>query len=337
MDVPAGSPKEARWIPAELRPTHAQTDFEEMVDAAMPGRSIESLATLSGGLRNTTLKLQLVGSREPLVLRIYDHDPSICQKEADVLQLAATVTRVPEVLHVEPRPCGPRPPFALLRYVEGISFHELKQSGDPAAMAEAAFAAGETLACLARLTFPTSGWLGPGPEVTQPLLAGADPLPRFVESCLGTPACEARLERPLRDGVRSFIGSWASRLAVDRQSVLVHGDFGKRNLLVRRDGGRWCVAALIDWEFAVAGSPLIDLGHFMRYERAARPRLEPHFSRGYRRGGGELPDDWRPLSRAFDLIALCASLSHDRIPGDIVAELVELVRATVEARDPRLP
>ena len=36
-----------------------------------------------------------------------------------------------------------------------------------------------------------------------------------------------------------------------------------------------------------------------------------------------------------DLIALCESLTHDAIPDEVVAELLELVRATVESRDPQ--
>jgi len=32
---------------------------------------------------------------------------------------------------------------------------------------------------------------------------------------------------------------------------------------------------------------------------------------------------------------LCKSLTHDELPHDVVAELVDLVRATVENRDPR--
>ena len=34
-----------------------------------------------------------------------------------------------------------------------------------------------------------------------------------------------------------------------------------------RRAGRWAVAAVLDWEFAVSGSPLADVGHFLRYER----------------------------------------------------------------------
>jgi hypothetical protein len=68
---------------------------------------------------------------------------------------------------------------------------------------------------------------------------------------------------------------------------------------------------------------MFDLGHFLRYERAGRPVREPAFSRGYRDAGGVLPDDWRPLARTVD-----------EVPPDVVAEVVGMVEATLDGRDP---
>jgi aminoglycoside phosphotransferase (APT) family kinase protein len=62
---------------------------------------------------------------------------------------------------------------------------------------------------------------------------------------------------------------------------LVHNDFGNRNILVRQENGKWGVAAILDWEFAFSGSPLLDVGHFLRYERRGAPLREPHFSQGF--------------------------------------------------------
>ena len=169
-------------------------------------------------------------------------------------------------------------------------------------------------------------------------MEGADPALRFVDSCLASRNLQPRMPALLRDRVRNMLWSHAPELALLwNEARLVHGDFGKRNLLVRCIAGRWRVAAVLDWEFAVSGSPLADVGHFLRYERTARPMAEPHFSTGYLHGGGTLPHDWRRLARLIDLTALCESLTHDQLPDPIAAELVELVRATAEDRDPQLP
>lgn len=116
----------------------------------------------------------------------------------------------------------------------------------------------------------------------------------------------------------------------------MHCDFGMRNLLVRPEQGKWKVVALLDWEFAVAGSPVIDVGHFLRYELSDRPLLEQHFSRSFRNAGGKLPDDWRQLSRIVDLSALLETFTRAQLPEKVETEIAELIHATAEDLGPRL-
>ena len=329
-----GAPNEARWMRFEPRRTLPALVLQRMVNMAFPRCRVVETLPLAEGLRNTNLKLRLDGTPEPIVLRVYEHDASLCQKEVDLLRLVAGRVPTAEVLYASPRGVEDLPPFTLARYVEGISLLDLKRRGDTDAIAHAAYSAGETLAAIGRATFPKPGWLAPGPAVTAPLLEGPDPVPRFVELCLEATNLQRRMPADLRDRCRALVWSRSGEFAcLDDEARLVHGDFNRRNLLVRRTAGRWSVAAVLDWEFAVSGCPLADLGNFLRYERASRPRLEPHFSAGYRNAGGTLPRDWRRLARLLDLTALCESLTHDQLPDTVVAELVELVRATVEDRD----
>jgi aminoglycoside phosphotransferase (APT) family kinase protein len=272
-----------------------------------------------------------------VVLRIYEHDASLCRKEWDLLRLAGGSVPVPEVIHAEPYGLEDLPPFTLARYVEGVSFRDLRRSGDTGAMAEAAYSVGESLAAIGRATFDRPGWLGLGPAVTEPLLDGKDPTPRFVDLCLASIDLGRRMPADLRSRTSGLVWRWAPQLArLDEEARLVHGDFNGRNLLVRCLAGRWRVVAVLDWEFAVSGSPLGDLGNFLRYERALRPIAEPHFSVGYSHAGGALPRDWRRLARVLDVAAICESLTHGQLPDGAAAELVELIRAIVENRDPEL-
>ncbi|HWX39733.1 MAG TPA: phosphotransferase, partial [Blastocatellia bacterium] len=181
-----------------------------------------------------------------------------------------------------------------------------------------------------RFTFEKAAWLGPGPAVAAPLLQGPDPVPRFVDLCLASPNVQPRMPAELRDATHKLVWAYRPQLSsLESESRLVHGDFGKRNIVVRSVAGRWSVAAVIDWEFAVSGSSLADVGHFLRYECDSRPRAEPHFTRGFLDAGGQLPEDWRRVANVLDLVALCEALTHDELPEPVVVELVELVRATV--------
>ena len=330
-----GAPHEARWVRCEPRRTLPTETLDRMVQTAFPRCRVVEMQPLGDGLRNANFKLRLDGQPEPVVLRLYEHDASLCRKELDLLRLAGGSVPVPEVIHAEPLGLEDLPPFTLARYVEGISLRDLRRSGDTGAIAEAAYSAGETLAAVGRVAFARPGWLGPGPAVTAPLLEGKDPMPRFVDLCLASSRLERRMPADLRDGASGLVWQWAPQLArLDEEARLVHGDFNGRNLLVRCLAGRWRVVAVLDWEFAVSGSPLGDLGNFLRYERAAHPLAEPHFSAGYLHAGGALPRDWRRLARALDVAAICESLTRDQLPDRAIAELIELVRATVENRDP---
>jgi aminoglycoside phosphotransferase (APT) family kinase protein len=333
----AGTPHQSRWLKPSPRRSLTVDLLRQMVDAAFPHRNVVHAESLTDGLRNANFKLQFDRKPEFVVLRLYEHDASLCQKEVDLLDLIKDSVPTPTVLHAEPVGGNGIPPFLFLEYVDGISFRELKRNESADSIAEAAGAVGRVLASIGHTTFSRSGWLGPGPEVGAPLLEGANPAPRFVDLCLASANLQRRVSPDLRERITSLVWSYADAMAsLDAERRLVHGDFGGRNLLMRRVAGRWEVAAVLDWEFAISASPLTDLGHFLRYESAARPCVERHFSQGYLQAGGRLPDDWRRLARVLDLIALCESLTHDELPQAVVAELVELVRATVENRDPRV-
>lgn len=175
----------------------------------------------------------------------------------------------------------------------------------------------------------------PVPEVLYAYVEGHNPIPRILDTFLASPNLNKRASTELIERLHDFAWSWAPRLPqLDNDCSLVHSDFGNRNILVHEQDGEWSVAAVIDWEFAFSGSPLLDVGHFLRYERNSQPLREPHFSRAFVEHGGRLPDDWRHIARAIDLTGLVECLTHDQLPADVEAELLDLVHAALEGRDP---
>jgi aminoglycoside phosphotransferase (APT) family kinase protein len=326
-----GTPKEARWVRPTPRRDVDRSVVDTMIRRAFPSATIANIESLDG-LRNANFKV-FVDSRA-VVLRIYEHDRSLCRKELDLLNLIGSRVPVPQVLYAEPDASRP---FAILDFVEGCTFQHVKRTCSTEEIGQAAYAVGQTLAALGTVTFPRSGWIGPGASVTRPLLEGPDPEARFVDLCLESENLRHHMDHALIEIVHAMAWRHAEAFrAHSGERRLVHGDFGKRNMLMRKAAERWTVAALIDWEFAVSASPLIDVGHFLRYERAARPRLEPHFSQGFVDGGGRLPRNWRSIARALDAMALCESLTHADLPPAFALEIIELIRATAEDRDPVL-
>jgi len=329
----AGTPHQARWVKPEPRRELTAREMQCILRQAGMDERVRGVEPLAGGLRNANFKLRLEGSAEAFVLRLYEHDLSICQKEIDVIGLIRRTVPVPEIVYAEPCGWDGLPPFAVFRAVEGISFRDLKRSSDGRAIAQAAYSAGEALARVSRIEFSEPGWLAPGPRVIPMAEQKPDPLPAFVDACLATPNVQRRMNARLRELTRAVIWRWAPRLRfLNDEAHVVHGDFGKRNLIVRRYADKWAVAAVLDWEFAYSGSPLADVGEFLRYGRSTEPSIEPHFSMGYVAADGELPEDWLHTARLIDLTRLCESLTRDYLPEEFVPELVELIAGTVEDR-----
>jgi aminoglycoside phosphotransferase (APT) family kinase protein len=305
-----------------------------ILSRALPRHALKSFEPLTGGLINIMYRLRAEGLQEAFVLRVYSRDPSACQKEVDLHHLVSRRAPVPEILYANPQGEHGVGPHILMRWIEGQTSRQIKSRRDPREIAESAHSIGETLAQIRSFEFPRAGLIGPGLEIGAPLAAGADPVPTFIESCLESPEMARRLDERHRDRLRGFIWDWAKQLAAtgDERS-LVHSDYGSSNILLNQlpnpVNGRWKVAAVLDWEFAFAGSPLYDVGHSLRYDRRAPPLMEPHFAAGFREGGGALPENWRNLARVLDLTALCDMLTRPDLPKGVVAELVELVVGTM--------
>ena len=195
------SPKEARWSRFEPRRSLDPDLGMKMVACAFPSTGVRAFEPLNGGYRNANFKAHLDSPSLPVVvLRIYEHDASLCRKEVDLMRLVAKKVPVPEVLFANFTNTD-LPPFAILRFIDGISLRELKRAGNKDAITQASQSAGGLLAAVGSFTFSKSGWLSAGLSVTAPLLEGADPVARFVDLCLASPHLQRRVAPQVRSRV----------------------------------------------------------------------------------------------------------------------------------------
>jgi aminoglycoside phosphotransferase (APT) family kinase protein len=265
------------------------------------------------------------------VLRIFDRDAMACAKEAAVLALVRNDVPVPGVLHVEPNGADGFPPFLVQEFIDGIALRDLKRRGDLRPIAESAYDAGCVVARLARHRFDRAGLLTPALTIDSGVFDGMT-TSGLIDHFAQSPVFRRRADAGLIRHVKGWTRASEEQFGDSGAATLVHGDFNSANILVREDNDRWVVAAILDWEFAFAGSAWCDIGNMLRYERADRPRFEPHFSRGCIDGGLALPDDWRQRARLADLPALCELLTREDVPESVVRELLDLIAATVQSQ-----
>lgn len=280
-----------------------KTDWERTTPVLLPplaavealvGRRIHAIEPLSGGLANTNLRLRT----EPadLVLRLYQRDPAAQAKEVALARQLAGVVPVAQVL-ASGADEGVGAPWLLMPWIEGVSMDTL--AGDAPALARAAESAGRVLAAIAAQ---------PGTLVEQdgPRLS-TDAFRGWLDGVLSA----ARLPEELAARVRRFAQAWAPLL--DERSGergLVHCDYNGANLLIRNGE----VAAVLDWEFAMAGTPLWDLANMVRHYAAQGPDVARIFARGFEQAGGRLPDRWREQAALLDVVNLADMLSKSA-PG----------------------
>jgi aminoglycoside phosphotransferase (APT) family kinase protein len=301
---------------------------EALLTGWRDARPVVSVEPLEGGIMNWNYGIRFRGSAERVVLRFYDRAPASCAKEVRLLSLVRADVPVPQVLHAEIHGAKGFPPFCVLEFIDGISLRTLRGLGNTRGVAESSYDAGRLLARLARHRFETSGTLSPELVVHDSLFAHKS-APEIVEYFATYPTFRQRIDASLLARILHFAKANSEPLAVDSAISLVHGDFNSPNILVREVGGSWRVAAILDWEFAFAGSPLCDVGNMLRYERPGESRYEPHFSLGLVDGGWTAPEDWFLRARLADLPALCELLARDGVPEQVVDELRDLIEETL--------
>ncbi len=315
-----------------------QAAVVELLRPAFPHADVEAIELLGGGLVNTNYRVTLAGRTEPVVLRIYTRDRDACAKEANILKLVGTTVPVPEVLHVTGEDTHEGNPYLVLSWIEGVKPHGLLHAGTPADADGIGYACGATLAAIAHYTFPVAGFLGPDLAIVEPFVSIRAAMQGYIEECL--------TEQRVRDRLGPELVARLGRLVSDNGALfdelegstsLVHSDYKAVNLLVRNTSNGWAMAGVLDWEFAHAGTPLIDLGILLRESARLPAEFERGVVRGFRDDGGTLPQQWKRITKLVDLVNLCDFLTAEDDRGAMLQDVTGVVRATVEHWDTFAP
>jgi len=300
-----------RQIQAMLRPVLGDAELHEF-------------ARVEGGLVNTIYRVRSDG--ETYALRVYAANDHAFESECGLLKILAQKLPVPFVLFADASGQHCARPYLVYRWLDGISLNECRRQSSPETLLTLAEPLGRLLAQIAGTAFTA--------DSVSKRMRVATLLGRAEEQ-LRAGLARRRLGGELADRLRDWLNGSASVLrALVQTSVLVHGDFGGRNVLVKvGESGGWEISGVIDWEEAAAGSALWDVGSLFRYTRRYSGEFRALFARGYSAAGGKLPPGWLLVARAIDVTRLVAILSEEReLPG-VFAECVELIESIVTEKE----
>ena len=267
------TPRENDWANLELVENLCRQTLKKQPD---------NVRRLKGGFNNVNFALD-----DELVLRLYAQGHEVALRESKVLEIATWHgIRTPRVLEAgtfEDRG------FLISELVSGRLMD-----------AQADFAdVGAHLAKIHSVSFGNHGLFDADGEL--------HPVPSTLGEEIVTDALNGRAGSRL--GPERVLALLALESAQPHPLApsLVHCDFNPKNILIDEDGR---VAGILDWEFAMAGDPLIDLGNFFRFNEDYNPQQIAQFESGYREAGGVLPEDWRRHAQLHDLVSLVSFLDQ---------------------------
>lgn len=259
-------------MPSDRRNPHRRFD-PRLIEPFLNGRTIESADLLASGKSNSNYKLVLADG-STYVLRLYSHGSAA--RETYVMNLVRELVPVPvEVYRGET--------WSVFSFLEGRLLEEMSRYAGVAA---------EALARIHSVMFSSPGWIEADGSITPFTFGGGND---FMATMLEHPDVLAWIGN---DAAATLARIWkreTPRLEqIDAECCLVHGDFNPTNILIH--DGR--VSGILDWEFAHANTPYMDIGNLLRN---IDPAYHDDIGRGLESAGMSLPDDWQERAELIDL------------------------------------
>ncbi len=272
-------------------------ELQHLVEPAFPGATVVQHALIGTGLANTNIRFQVRGQEPSYVLRLHTREPKSAARERDLMSYleGSSVSQIPvaPLIYADVAPERGEHPYSIWGFVQGTLLQDLFKTLSSVELVDIAHSCGGVAAAIARHRFPKCGAFGPRLEIIEEYGAPSQFVPEVVHRALFDGLAGQRLGTMLRDSLWRVVERTSPLLAeVDGKYTLVHADYKRSNILLRRAGAAWSVSAVLDWEFAFAGPPLVDIGLFLRAGGALPAGFGDAFAAGYRDSGGQLPPEW---------------------------------------------
>lgn len=290
---------------------------------------IKNLERLSEGCVNSNYKVIFDSNHPPLVLRLYVRNKDALTIEIALQQRLHNVP-IAKIVYADSS-CKLTPyPYALMEWVDGKLMRDVILSNNDTAIAECAFAAGKLLNRLRHISFNERGFFKP--DLTIEPFNEETAYLAFTSKCLNDEVIIKELGMPLITSIQRYITTHAPLLDTIPSAHLTHADYDPTNMLVKKNNNKYEIVALLDWEFALSDSYLLDMGMFLRYRHRLPSCYEQAFIQGLQSEGLVLPAHWNVLSNLMDILCLLSMLYDNRslnrplMKQDVKSLLLEMCR-----------
>jgi len=261
---------------------------------------------LDGGFMNANFLIE--NKNKKYVFRFYSSSSETAEREKGILTfLEKKEVKAPKhynLMKID------QTLVAVIEYIDGINFENklLKGNSCPPHLY---FEIGRELAKIHSITFARPGFIGKEMMVGNEYDDFAFFLKGFIFRTLKMLETKPdRLDlKTIERLVHLMDKQWCIVEECKSINQLVHTDFNPKNLMVANDPVAHLLA-VIDWEFALSGNGVIDLGNFFRFSYDFETKSEVQFEQGYRSINQTLPKNWREVSRMLDIANMCSFLER---------------------------
>jgi aminoglycoside phosphotransferase (APT) family kinase protein len=306
------------------------SDITILLRPVFPGATVLAAERVLGGLVNTNLKVWIAGRPAPLLLRLYQCGRRQAMKEAALLRRVSGQVPVAALRFFSIDNPLADYPYAVIDWVMGERLDVLAAAGeDVIALGRAV---GQTLALIHAITYDRYGFFNPDLSLSAAIDLDRGGLLAYIHRTLVRGCGGERLGQDLVENLIRLIEYQGHRLATWGGPCLVHGDFNGSNILLQRMENReWKVAAILDWEFALSGTPGFDFAHLLRAPLDSHPLLAASVAHSYRSAGHALPVDWREIARLVDLFAWVDLASRPGSDATVIRDARKAIQTTITA------
>ncbi len=290
---------ETNW--SRQKPFDARSLIEIQLMLMEAGIDVASATPIQEGLANSNYFVDAADGNH-YVLRLHQNEPSKAPLLAAIGEQLSSVLPVPKMVFD-----SEEGHWSLFRRLPGRTMQSMIQNRDLSELTKPAHSIGLALARIASFEFEQAGELDATLRVAQ---RGPSLYEAYFDYC-NSHARDGYLKgRISLEVIMDVDRCWRRCLdrleAVMARPCLCHADFKASNILVEGDK----LTGILDWEFAHAGSWLVDAGQILRYLGPHRDEFARDLESGMREGGLDVPSDWMLLSRVVDLMNIVDFLAR---------------------------
>lgn len=274
-----------------------KAEVSKLFEGILEEKDIINLIPINEGCRTTNYIVQ-TNEINKYILKIFLSNDQKHKKEIKLLSKLSTsrFIPVPKIYKFSSHGIIRGKEYVIYKYIDGKTVGQAIREGysmDESLVREAARA----LAEIHSYKFNKAGFFNENLDIEEEL----PPVNLWYEISMGD-RVKKRLGKINVDKINHIVRQNEKILTkLDEDIRLVHGDFQGTNILIDDDK----LAGIIDWEFAMAGHPLADIGQFFRYEECFDKSLIQVFEEEYNKNSTyKLTDDWYKISKLRDLINL---------------------------------